>query len=255
MNISKLAKTPQINLLHLYPKSMNIYGDYGNVLTIKKRCEAYGVNVKVLQYNLGDSFPDVKSIDLIIGGGGQDQGQLAIADDLFKIKPALSDLAHNLTPALLICGLYQLYGHYFQTSSNQKLDGIGIFDCWTIAKKKRIIGNIISQSDMFGEVIGYENHSGQTFLGVNASPLALTSKKCGNNLVDNTEGIFYKNCIGSYLHGSLLPKNPAISDFLIQCAVSNKGFGLDLLKSKNKHVLYLDYLAEKARKVAKTCGR
>ena len=205
-----------INVLHLYPNSMNIYGDMGNILTIKRRLEWHGYQPNVIGYNQGDELP--AEVDIIIGGGGQDSGQLAVQDDLIKIKDQLQELATRETPMLVICGLYQLFGHRFLTSDGTEIKGIGLLDVDTIAGSERMIGNIITDSDDFGPIVGFENHSGKTTLGPNAAPLAKVRLGAGNNGQDETEGARQHNIIGSYLHGSLLPRNPKIADWLIEKA-------------------------------------
>ena len=212
--------TKEITILHLYSNDMNIYGDYGNVLTLKRRLEWHGYKPIVINYNPGDKFPD--SVDIIVGGGGQDSGQTKIQSDLKKIGPKLIALADSGTPMLVICGLYQLFGKFFKTSDNEIIDGIGLFDIETVAGSERLIGNIITHSDQFGDIVGYENHSGKTYIKGNCKPFGIVRRGAGNNNTDNTEGAIYKNVIGSYLHGSLLPKNPAIADFLIEQAVIKK---------------------------------
>jgi len=232
-----------INILQLYPRNMNIYGDTGNVLVIKRRLEWYGYKPNVLTYNPGDDFP--KDVDIVIGGGGQDSGQLKIKDDLQKIAPILKQLADDETPMLVICGLYQLFGKFFRTHENDTIEGIGILNIETLGKSERMTGNIITYSRDFGEIIGYENHSGQTFLSDSVEPLGMIRLGAGNNSEDSLEGARYKNVIGSYLHGSLLPKNPQIADFLIQKATVKK-FG----KFKPLGTID-DSLTDKARSTAR----
>lgn len=209
-----------ITILHLYSHDMNIYGDRGNVLCLQRRLEWYGYTPKVIEYNQGDKFP--LDVDIIVGGGGQDSGQNKIKSDLKTIGPKLRELADNGTPMLMICGLYQLFGKFFKTADGEVIEGIGLLDIETYGKSERLIGNIITYSEQFGDIVGYENHSGQTFLGKNMQTLGRVRLGAGNNTVDVSEGARYKNVIGSYLHGSLLPKNPNIADFLIGQAVKNK---------------------------------
>lgn len=210
---------------------MNIYGDYGNILCIKKRLEWYGYKPEIVEYNQGDEFPS--NIDMIIGGGGQDSGQQKIQDDLVKIGPKLIELAESGTPMLMVCGLYQLFGKFFMTSDGDKIQGINLLDIETYGKSERLIGNITTHSEEFGDIIGYENHSGQTFLGNGLSVLGRVRIGAGNNTTDAGEGARYKNVIGTYMHGSLLPKNPAIADFLIKKAVVNKYGKFNKRKIKN----------------------
>ena len=209
-----------LTILQLYPRDMNIYGDNGNLLVLRRRAEWHGYDVEVITYNPGDIFP--KNIDMVLGGGGQDSGQDKIQADLQKIGPKLIDLANNDTPMLVICGLYQLFGKFFKTQDGHEIPGIGLLDIETVAGPERLIGNIVTQNNLFGEIIGYENHSGQTYLGSNVQPLGTVIRGAGNNGKDESEGAIWKNVIGSYLHGSLLPKNPAIADWMIEQAAMKK---------------------------------
>lgn len=209
-----------ITVLQLYPRDMNIYGDWGNALVIKRRLEWYGYVPNVIEYNPGDAFPE--NIDLIVGGGGQDSGQDKIQEDLLAIGDRLHELAGADVPMLMICGLYQLFGKFFKTQDGHIIKGISLLDVETHAGPERLIGNIVTKSSQFGEIVGYENHSGQTFLGHSVQPLGMVIKGAGNNGQDGTEGARFKNVIGTYLHGSLLPKNPDIADFLIEKAVIKK---------------------------------
>lgn len=209
-----------ITLLQLYPRDMNIYGDWGNTLVLKRRLEWHGYTVNLTEYNPGDSFPT--DADIIVGGGGQDSGQDIIQNDLLAISQKLHALANDDVPMLMICGLFQLFGKFFKTQDGHVIEGIGLLDLETHAGPERLTGNIITESSEFGEIIGYENHSGQTFLGKGVSPLGKVIKGAGNNGQDDSEGARYRNVIATYMHGSLLPKNPAIADFLIEKAAIRK---------------------------------
>lgn len=212
-----------LTILQLYPRDMNIYGDYGNLLTLLRRAQWHGYQTEVIAYNPGDDFPE--HVDMVIGGGGQDSGQDKIQKDLQKIGPKLIKLADSGTPMLVICGLYQLFGKFFKTQEGHVIPGIGLLDIETVAGPERLIGNIVTKSEQFGDIIGYENHSGQTFLGKEIEPLGTIVLGAGNNGNDEFEGARHKNVIGSYLHGSLLPKNPAIADWMIEQAATKKHGG------------------------------
>jgi CobQ-like glutamine amidotransferase family enzyme len=161
----------------------------------------------------------------------------------------LVELAEKGTPMLVVCGMFQLFGHFFETLTGEVIDGTGILDMKTLGKTKRIIGNIVTESEYFGKIVGYENHSGQTFLGDKVSPLAKVVKGVGNNENENFEGARYKNVIGTYLHGSLLPKNPKIADFLIINALHKK-FGYSENGEQADKIKEIDSLAEVAREFA-----
>lgn len=230
-----------INILHLYPKEMNLYGDHGNILALTRRLEWRGYKTNVIHYEPGMEIP--KDVDIIFGGGGQDSGQGKIEKDLKKIAKVLKEKIGAGVPTLLICGLYQLMGKYFETAEGQRIEGTGVLDLYTKAGPTRLIGNIVIDSEEFGEVVGYENHSGLTYLGEGLKPFGEVEIGDGNNDKDSGEGIRYKNCIGTYLHGPILPKNPKVTDFLIKTALKNKGESIDLKPLD-------DVIENKAHKVA-----
>lgn len=217
---TEVASEKYLKIVQLYPRDMNIYGDWGNTLSLARRAKAHGFSVEIVDYNPGDVFP--ADGDIFVGGGGQDSGQSVIQDDLLAQAETLRQLAEDGTPMLVICGLYQLFGKEFKTVSGQKLQGIGIFDAHTVGGEERLIGNIVEESTEFGTIVGFENHSGLTYLSGGTEPLATVTKGDGNNKTDTGEGARVNNVIGTYLHGSLLPKNPAISDFLVKQAALKK---------------------------------
>lgn len=241
-----------IDIVSLYPKDMNIYGDTGNVLAITRRAELYGYEPHIHTVNQGDEWPE--QVDLILGGGGQDTGQKKIIDDLFSRANVLRSLAADGLPMLMICGLYQLFGEYFETVDGSRLDGIGIIGAYSVGSDVRRIGNLVEHSDEFGDIIGYENHSGQTFLHEGVHPLGHVAEDGrGNNGEDHTEGARVNNVIGTYMHGSLLPKNPTVSDFLIRTAVERRyGTFSTANQTPQQHgeLNRLDQLAAQARTVA-----
>lgn len=243
-----------IDIVSLYPKDMNIYGDSGNVLTIQRRLALYGYEPRVHAYNQGDSWPE--HVDMILGGGGQDTGQKKIIDDFFKRADLLRSLAADGTPMLMICGLYQLFGEYFETVDGSRLDGIGVIGAYTVGQEVRMIGNLTEHSADFGDIIGYENHSGQTFLREGVQPLGtVDADGTGNNGEDHTEGARVNNVIGTYMHGSLLPKNPAIADFLIRTAAERRYGSFDpaaagQTESQRAELDRINTIASNARRVA-----
>ena len=216
----------KITILQLYPNELNVYGDNGNILCLEKRLEWRGIVAEIITHNIGDKF-DYQP-DIMISGGGQDSNQTKIGDDLLKNAKKIAQLVERGVPTLLICGSYQLFGQYFETEAGEEITGAAILELFTRAEEQRLIGNIVINSPKFGQIVGYENHSGQTFLGRRLQPLGTVVKGVGNNLLDNHEGVLYKNLIGTYCHGPILPKNPKIADFLIKQALKNRGERADL---------------------------
>ena len=214
-------KNLKISIAHLYPKLLNLYGDVGNVITLRKRCIWRGIDVEFEEINLSD---DIKEHDLYFIGGGQDKQQRDVAKELLKNKNNLLTQRDEGAVFLAICGGYQLFGHYYQPHNAERLEGISLLDAYTVAGNKRFIGNVTAQTSLVepNTLVGFENHSGLTYLKGNTKPLAYVLTGSGNNGKDKTEGAYYKNVFGTYLHGSFLPKNPAFADFLIELALEKR---------------------------------
>lgn len=248
------SKKRPLRVVQLYPRQMNIYGDNGNAQIICRRAELYGYDVELGAYNLIEDSKILLSADIVLGGGGQDSGQRAIVNDLAKIKPELLRLAEDKVPMLMICGMYQLFGHYFETNQGDRLNGIGLFDMVTVGGDKRLIGNIVISNDQLGEIIGYENHSGVTELGDSQSALGVVVSGYGNDSNSLNEGAVRYRTVGSYLHGPILAKNPKLADWIIAGAVE-RTFGDCKLRAANERcsrkLAMLDKSIEFARKVAK----
>lgn len=246
-----------LRILQLYPRDMNIYGDWGNTLVLTRRAQWAGWDVELLSYDPGDELPGAgatRGVDLIVGGGGQDSGQERIKEDLVRRGPEIAAWARDGVPMLVICGLYQLFGHRFLTGTGSQIPGISVIDAETVAGTGRLIGNITLSTPEFGDVVGYENHSGLTTLGPDARPFGTVTLGDGNNGKDGTEGARVDNVIGTYLHGSLLPKNPAVADWLLARAVEHAG---GTWEPPSDGVLdeQADTWAERARAVAKSRPR
>jgi CobQ-like glutamine amidotransferase family enzyme len=213
----------QLNILHLYPNELNTYGDHGNALTLKKRIEWHGLEPVIHYHHPGGPLP--KQVDIVIGGGGQDSAQADVQNDILRIGGQLHKLSESKVPMILICGTYQLFGHRFVTHQGEEVKGISIFDLETIGGAKRMIGNVMVKSE-FGILFGFENHSGQTFLGKKQAPLGKVKRGNGNNGKDKTEGAKTNNVFGTYMHGPFLPNNPQFCDELIRMAATNRGIEL-----------------------------
>jgi lipid II isoglutaminyl synthase (glutamine-hydrolysing) len=204
---------------------LNIYGDRGNIISLVRRAEWRGIDVELI--NLGVGAPvDVDRTDILFVGGGQDKEQLTVCEDFKGNKGrSLKEAVDAGAVLLSICGGYQLLGHFFKTGTGETLPGISLFDAWTVAGKRRFIGNVLVESEVGGQkrtLVGFENHSGRTFLGAEAKALGRSLVGFGNNGDDGTEGAIYRNAYGCYLHGSLLPKNPWFADHLLLTALRRR---------------------------------
>ncbi|MDD4495336.1 MAG: glutamine amidotransferase [Eubacteriales bacterium] len=217
-----------LEICHLYPDILNIYGDRGNIISLVKRAEWRGITVNVHNITLGEAF-DSSEYDVVFLGGGQDFEQEIIHKDFIKQKG--NEIVNAITGSkvfLCVCGGYQMMGKYYKTSTGKEIEFLGALDLWSIAGKNRMVGNasvefISGNTDESGfTIVGFENHSGRTYLGNGVKPLGKVLKGYGNNGEDGFEGAVYNNVYCSYLHGSLLPKNPKLTDLLLLTALRNK---------------------------------
>lgn len=226
----------------LYPELMSTYGDRGNIICLKKRCEWLGIKVEIKKLDLGFMINDLRKCDLLFMGGAQDRQQQIVSNDLKKKSSTLKEMIKGGIPGLYICGAYQFLGKYYKEADGTMIKGLGILDLYTEnpgENCERLIGNIAvalsktftisgvvsgtpSRWSYIDTLVGFENHGGRTYLENNIKPLGRVIKGFGNNGHDKTEGVIYKNSFGSYLHGPILPKNPHFADYMIKLSLEKK---------------------------------
>lgn len=233
----------------LYPELMSTYGDRGNIIVLQKRCEWLGIDVKIQRLDIGFDHNLLATCNLLFMGGAQDLQQKIVSEDFREEKTKiLKDMIEDGIPGLYICGAYQFLGKYYKEADGTIIDGLGILDLYTEnpgSNHPRLIGNIVvepfpnvilvnevhpgslsangdSEQARMTSLVGFENHGGRTYLGEKVKPLGTVEVGFGNNGEDKTEGAVYKNSFGSYLHGPILPKNPAFADMLIKLALEKK---------------------------------
>ncbi len=219
-----------LRVTHLYPRLMNIYGDRGNIMCLRHRCEARGIGFELTELSIGDRF-EPGSADLMFAGGAQDREQRNVAEDLLATKAdAVRAAVESGAVLLAVCGAYQLFGRFYRDSTGVELPGVGVFDLHTEhpgERGKRLVGNIVVEWNDT-TIVGFENHGGRTILGPGVRPLGRVRSGHGNNGMDGNEGAVYRNAFGTYIHGSLLPKNPAFADHLIELALRQRYGDVDL---------------------------
>jgi CobQ-like glutamine amidotransferase family enzyme len=216
----------KLNIVWLYGTKMNIYGDRGNVIALQQRAQWRDIEATVTEVGIGEPVPG--DADVFFFGGGQDQEQIAVSKDLRGVKgEAIKDAVEGGAALLSVCGGYQLLGHEYRPHAADPLPGIGLFDIVSTAGPERFIGNVVVESQ-WGELVGFENHSGLTTLNPGQAPMGRVKIGRGNNGKDGTEGAIHKHAVGCYLHGSLLPKNPKLADWLIERALRRRDPGIVL---------------------------
>jgi len=214
----------RLRLGHLYPRQMNVYGDRGNIICLERRCNQRGIGLEVAEIGPGTGL-GADEFDLLFIGGAQDHEQRLVAADLAGAKgEALRAAVQAGTVLLAVCGGYQLSGHFYRGADGSELKGASVLDLWTIhpgSRARRLIGNLLASWEG-GDLAGFENHGGRTYLGAGCEPLARVVHGFGNDGEAGFEGARYLNAFGTYLHGPLLPKNPAFADRLLAIALERK---------------------------------
>ena len=225
-----MALEGHFNILYLYPEHMNLYGDRGNVLALAQRARWRHIPTTMMRYEAGQAIP-WERVDMVFMGGGEDSHQSRIADDFLQLDKELTPRLADGLPMLAICGAYQLLGQYYKTALGEQLPGLGFLDVWTEPGQGRAIGDVVTETTLPiqpATLVGFENHGGRTYLGSSAKPLGRVRLGRGNNGSDGSEGALQARVVGTYLHGSLLPKNPHLADLLLSWALERQGLNQSL---------------------------
>lgn len=218
----------KLTIGHLYPDLLNLYGDRGNIQCLMKRCLWRGIEAETVSFELDDKI-DFSNLDIVLLGGGSDREQMLVCEKLKEIQKDFKAYVEQGGVVIAICGGYQLLGNYYKTEEGI-IEGLSLVDMYTEQGENRLIDNIVLQSELFDmPIVGFENHGGRTFIGEN-KPLGKVLYGFGNDGKSGYEGVVYKNVIGTYLHGPLLPKNPQLADELILRALRRK-YGEDVTLS------------------------
>lgn len=216
----KATSEMKITIGHLYPDLLNLYGDRGNIACMMRRCIWRGIKAETIEFNTGDDI-DFSKLDIVLLGGGSDREQMIVCRNLKKIRAQFQDYVEDRRVVLAVCGGYQLLGKYYQTGAGI-VEGLDLLDIYTEQEEGRLIGNIIIESGLSDiPVVGFENHGGRTYIN-GCRPFGRVLYGKGNDGRSGYEGVIYKNVIGTYLHGPLLPKNSQICDYLLQKALERK---------------------------------
>lgn len=205
---------------HLYPDLLNLYGDRGNIQCFRKRMQWRGMKAEIRTFLSGRKV-DLTGLDMVLLCGGSDREQELVCRDLQQIRSELKAYVEDGGVLLAVCGGYQLLGKYYKTEE-KTIEGLDILDIYTEWEPGRLTGNVVLDSPVSHRpVVGFENHGGRTEIGAH-TPFGKVICGYGNTGSSGYEGVLYKNVIGTYLHGPLLPKNPEICDTLLERALKRK---------------------------------
>lgn len=211
----------KIKILHMYPDLLNLYGDKGNIECLKKRLEWRGIEAEAVSFTCEDTDFDLSDVDIVFIGGGSDREQKIVCHRLLEHKDAIKAYVEDNGVLVAVCGGYQLLGRYYKLE-DETIEGLKILDIYTEQGDKRLIGNIVLRPDFLGQkIVGFENHGGRTYIGGH-KPLGKVVYGNGNDDNSGYEGVVYKNVVATYLHGPLLPKNPALCDYILSNAIGRR---------------------------------
>lgn len=240
----------KLRILHLYPDLLNLYGDRGNIACLKKRLEWRGMSAEVIKYTCDTTTAfDLSKVDIVFIGGGSDREQKIVCDKLLSHKKEIREYVENDGVLIAVCGGYQLLGKYYKLA-DETIEGLNILDIYTEQGKKRLIGNVVLNSDIIGgRIVGFENHGGRTYIG-NHTPLGAVEYGNGNDDGSGYEGVVYKNVVATYLHGPLLPKNPRLCDYILEKAIKRRYADFDSLEpiSDELEITANEYIVNRFRR-------
>jgi lipid II isoglutaminyl synthase (glutamine-hydrolysing) len=205
------------------PDVMGTYGDSGNALVLQQRLRMRGHDAEIVEIGLSDPVPE--SLDLYTLGGAEDSAQ-RLATRHLQRYPGLQRAAERGAPVLAICAAIQVLGHWYETSSGERVDGVGLLDATTSPQQTRSIGEIVTTpitDALSSPLTGFENHRGGTTLGPDARGLGRVTRGVGNGVGDGVEGAVQGSVVGTYMHGPVLARNPELADLLLARALKVDG--------------------------------
>jgi CobQ-like glutamine amidotransferase family enzyme len=205
-----------VSIALLYPELLGTYGDGGNATVLAQRLQWRDIPAEVVDVHAGEPIP--RACQIYLMGGGEDAPQTLAAREL-RTSGALTDAVAGGAAVLAVCAGLQVLGHRFAGDDGKAHEGLGLLDCETHRDDgPRRVGEVVVTPDPaldLPELTGYENHGGVTTLGPDARPLGRVVVGHGNDGGDGTEGIVTGRVVGTYLHGPVLARNPALADHLL----------------------------------------
>jgi CobQ-like glutamine amidotransferase family enzyme len=209
-----------VRIVWIYPDLLSTYGDQGNALIMAYRARQRGHAVERVDVRSDQPVPDSGDIYLI--GGGEDRPQRLAAQRLRR-DPGLPRAVDRGAAVLAVCAGYQLMGHEFHDDVDGVQAGLGLLDVTSGRAATRCVGEVVADVDPalgLPPLTGFENHAGATTLGGGARPLATRVRVGhGNAPGAGTEGAYAGRVVGTYLHGPVLARNPAVADLVLALAL------------------------------------
>jgi CobQ-like glutamine amidotransferase family enzyme len=206
----------------VYPELLGTYGDRGNAVVLVQRCRWRGIPAELVEIAAGAPIPD--SLDVYLFGGGEDDPQTMAAAGMVGSRAAIERARVGGAAVLAVCAGFQLIGHRYDASDGTAIEGIALLDAVTRAGPSRLIGEVVvdpapsafdAPSGPLPRLTGFENHGGRTTLGPGVAPLGRVVTGGGNGAGQDVDGARADRLVATYLHGPVLPRNPALADLLL----------------------------------------
>lgn len=229
----------ELKLAWLYPDLMELFGDSGNINILKYRCKEIGINLMVNKLSVGETF-DLDRYDMVFIGGASDRELGLFYEDMMSKREEIIKAIENNQVFLAISTGYQILGQHYKDGEGNKIDGLGAFNYYTETDTsvEHTAGYLVTEVELDGEnlkLAGFENHAGKTYRVLN--PFGKVIHGVGNNEKDKSDGIKYKNFIGTYMSGPLLARNPELTDILIKRMCDARGYEVNFPDSINRYEL------------------
>jgi CobQ-like glutamine amidotransferase family enzyme len=210
------ARDSAVRVGLVYPELLGTYGDRGNAVVLVERLRWRNHGAELVEVSAGAPIPD--SLDIYLFGGGEDDPQLMASTGMRASHAAIERARTGGAAILAVCAGFQLIGHTYEAADGEILEGLGLVDAVTRAGPNRLIGEVIVEPDAaLPQLTGFENHGGRTTLGPGERPLGRVLAGGGNG--DGFDGVLGERLVGTYLHGPVLPRNPALADLLLSWVV------------------------------------
>lgn len=217
------AGTGTLRVAVVFPDLLGTYGDGGNGLILARRAEWRGFDVELLQAASDEPVPEA---DIYCLGGGEDGPQVRAARTLIDDGTLAARVAGGAV-VLAVCAGFQVVGRSFPGADGTMHEGVGLLDIDTVkGTGPRAVGEVVANvvvedGELAGlaALTGFENHGGVTARAEGTVALGRVITGVGNG--DGSEGAVSGRVVGTYLHGPVLARNPALADVLLSWALND----------------------------------
>jgi len=208
-------------VLRLYHDLMNLYGDWANALALARELIARGHEVAVDKRSVGGDA-DFNCYDIVFIGSGTEWSQHACMLDLARYKDALIEQIEAGMPVIATGNAHELFGHAVTSADGMRFGALGLLDFEAVQENTRVTGDCVCRAAFLSEkLIGFINRSGRGQEGSIERPFIMELGP-GANDQTSSEGIHYKNLLGTYMTGPILVRNPPLLRYVADIMVDRK---------------------------------